>query len=74
MSRVILLEEQCCTKDEGRPLGIGLQDLTSRGRRRDVLSESPVSEIGPLVSMRGMWKRGYGSAVEAPPNERGGNR
>ena len=25
-------------------------------------------------SMRGMWKRGYGRATKAPPDERGGNR
>jgi len=27
LSSVRLLEVQCCTKDEGRPLGIGLQEL-----------------------------------------------
>jgi len=25
-------------------------------------------------SMRGVWKRSYGLAIEAPPDERGGNR
>jgi hypothetical protein len=47
---------------------------TCRGRRREVLSESPVPEIGTPGSMRGMWKRGHDLASEAPPDERGGNR
>ncbi len=54
--------------------GSGELRMTFCVRRREFLSESWMREICMSSSTSGMWKRSDGSAIEAPPDERGGNR